>query len=236
MAPPPGAGSAGSRPAELAVSRPLKGQVPAVTVPRLALYLRKLRELRARGVERISSQELAELIDLNAAQIRKDFSYFGEFGVRGVGYEVTRLIEEIGRCLSIHPEVYRSIVLNGRPDRVAHLEPVAWIDDNHVWHRPHHGDVLDWLMRLAGFPGQKPRETSDNLDRQPRLRDENPDLVETALSRKDRECRREGHITNCGKAGGDSKHVLLGNAHWQIPFWMNLLEQVKTGGAPDVCI
>ena len=83
------------------MSRPLKGQVPAVTVPRLALYLRKLRELRARGVERISSQELAELIDLNAAQIRKDFSYFGEFGVRGVGYEVTRLIEEIGRCLGL---------------------------------------------------------------------------------------------------------------------------------------
>ncbi|RPI29705.1 MAG: redox-sensing transcriptional repressor Rex, partial [Actinomycetota bacterium] len=44
--------------------------VPAVTVPRLALYLRKLRELRARGVERVSSKDLAEAIDLNAAQIR----------------------------------------------------------------------------------------------------------------------------------------------------------------------
>jgi redox-sensing transcriptional repressor len=83
------------------MSWPVRGQVPAVTVPRLALYLRKLRELRAGGVERVSSQELAELIDLNAAQIRKDFSYFGEFGVRGVGYEVTRLIEEIGRCLGL---------------------------------------------------------------------------------------------------------------------------------------
>jgi redox-sensing transcriptional repressor len=83
------------------MNRPARGQVPAVTVPRLALYLRKLRELRGRGVERVSSQELAELIDLNAAQIRKDFSYFGEFGVRGVGYEVSRLIEEIGRCLGL---------------------------------------------------------------------------------------------------------------------------------------
>ena len=80
---------------------PAKGQVPAVTVPRLALYLRKLRELQARGVERVSSQELADLIDLNAAQIRKDFSYFGVFGVRGVGYEVVRLIEEISRCLGL---------------------------------------------------------------------------------------------------------------------------------------
>ena len=78
-----------------------KKDVPAVTVPRLALYLRKLRELRARGVERVSSKDLAELIGLNAAQIRKDFSYFGEFGTRGVGYEVTRLVDEITRTLGL---------------------------------------------------------------------------------------------------------------------------------------
>lgn len=76
--------------------------VPAVTVPRLALYLRKLRELRARGVDRVSSKDLAEAIDLNAAQIRKDFSYFGEFGTRGVGYEVDSLIDVITRSLGLH--------------------------------------------------------------------------------------------------------------------------------------
>jgi redox-sensing transcriptional repressor len=78
-----------------------KSSVPAVTVPRLALYLRKLRELKAQGTARISSQHLAELIDLNPAQIRKDFSYFGEFGTRGVGYEVDRLVDEIKRCLGL---------------------------------------------------------------------------------------------------------------------------------------
>lgn len=78
-----------------------KKDVPAVTVPRLALYLRKLRELRARGVDRVSSKDLAEMIDLNAAQIRKDFSYFGEFGTRGVGYEVARLVDEISHCLGL---------------------------------------------------------------------------------------------------------------------------------------
>jgi len=78
-----------------------KRDVPAVTVPRLALYLRKLRELRARGVERVSSKDLAETIGLNAAQIRKDFSYFGEFGTRGVGYEVARLVDEISHCLGL---------------------------------------------------------------------------------------------------------------------------------------
>jgi redox-sensing transcriptional repressor len=78
-----------------------KQDVPAVTVPRLALYLRKLRELRSRGVDRVSSKDLAEMIGLNAAQIRKDFSYFGEFGTRGVGYEVDRLVDEIERCLGL---------------------------------------------------------------------------------------------------------------------------------------
>jgi len=78
-----------------------RGAVPDVAVPRLALYLRKLRELRARGVARVSSQELADEIELNAAQIRKDFSYFGEFGVRGVGYEIDRLIDGITRCLGL---------------------------------------------------------------------------------------------------------------------------------------
>ena len=79
-----------------------KAKVPSVTVPRLALYLRKLRELRARGTERVSSRDLADMIGLNAAQIRKDFSYFGEFGTRGVGYEVDRLVEEITRTLGLH--------------------------------------------------------------------------------------------------------------------------------------
>ena len=78
-----------------------KSKVPSVTVPRLSLYLRKLRELRSRGVDRVSSKDLAEMIDLNAAQIRKDFSYFGEFGTRGVGYEVPILVEEITRCLGL---------------------------------------------------------------------------------------------------------------------------------------
>ncbi len=78
-----------------------KRHVPEVTVPRLALYLRMLREARSRGVERVSSKDLAEMVGLNAAQIRKDFSYFGEFGTRGVGYEVSRLITEITRSLGL---------------------------------------------------------------------------------------------------------------------------------------
>ena len=78
-----------------------KRDVPSVTVPRLAQYLRKLRELNTRGVARISSRDLAEMIDVNAAQIRKDLSYFGSAGTRGVGYEVEDLIGKITGWLGL---------------------------------------------------------------------------------------------------------------------------------------
>jgi len=78
-----------------------KAKVPQATVPRLARYLRVLHRLQREDVPKVSSKELAERLDANAAQIRKDFSYFGEFGVRGVGYEVTYLIGELSRCLGL---------------------------------------------------------------------------------------------------------------------------------------
>lgn len=78
-----------------------KAKVPQATVPRLARYLRVLHKLQRESVPKVSSKELAERLDANAAQIRKDFSYFGEFGVRGVGYEVTYLIGELSRCLGL---------------------------------------------------------------------------------------------------------------------------------------
>jgi redox-sensing transcriptional repressor len=61
-------------------------QVSELTTNRLSVYLRCLNELEAAGVKTSSSQALAERFHLNAAQIRKDLAYFGEFGVRGVGY------------------------------------------------------------------------------------------------------------------------------------------------------
>lgn len=79
-----------------------KANVPPATVPRLARYLRILHKLEAEGVDKVASKELAERLDANAAQIRKDFSYFGEFGVRGVGYEVDHLITQLSRCLGLN--------------------------------------------------------------------------------------------------------------------------------------
>jgi redox-sensing transcriptional repressor len=66
-------------------------QVSELTAGRLSVYLRCLNTLDAAGVKTVSSRTLAEQFHLNAAQIRKDLAYFGEFGVRGVGYYVREL-------------------------------------------------------------------------------------------------------------------------------------------------
>ena len=80
--------------------------VSSLTLNRLSLYLRVLRHLREEGVETISSQGLAGRLDLSAAQIRKDLTHFGEFGVRGVGYRVADLTARLNQLLGLdrtHP-------------------------------------------------------------------------------------------------------------------------------------
>src|SRR5439155_25192891 len=76
-------------------------QVSELTTNRLSVYLRCLNVLEDAGVKTISSQALAEQFHLNSAQIRKDLSYFGEFGVRGVGYYVRDLREHITEILGL---------------------------------------------------------------------------------------------------------------------------------------
>src|ERR1044072_36954 len=76
-------------------------QVSELTTNRLSVYLRCLNELDASGVQSISSQSLAERYQLNAAQIRKDLAYFGEFGVRGVGYYVKDLRRHLRQILGL---------------------------------------------------------------------------------------------------------------------------------------
>ncbi len=82
--------------------------ISPLTLNRLSLYLRCLRSLEDEGVERISSLELAKQFHLSAAQIRKDLAQFGEFGIRGVGYEVGKLAERLTTLLGLdrsHPVV-----------------------------------------------------------------------------------------------------------------------------------
>ena len=75
-----------------------------MTVRRLSVYTRCLQQLEEDGVKTISSQELAERFSLNSAQVRKDLAYFGEFGVRGIGYYVAGLKAELQKILGLDRE------------------------------------------------------------------------------------------------------------------------------------
>lgn len=75
--------------------------VSELTTNRLSLYLRCLESLEASGCKTISSGDLAEQFNLNAAQIRKDLACFGDFGVRGVGYYVDELRRHLREILGI---------------------------------------------------------------------------------------------------------------------------------------
>ena len=74
--------------------------IPEATVARLAAYLRALTVIGS--TETASSEELAQAAGVNSATLRKDLSYLGSYGVRGVGYDVEVLTEEIGRVLGAH--------------------------------------------------------------------------------------------------------------------------------------
>lgn len=70
-------------------------RIPDATVERLPIYLRILTDLATEDVDHVSSERLAELAGVNAAKVRKDLSYLGSYGTRGVGYEVAFLVYQI---------------------------------------------------------------------------------------------------------------------------------------------
>ncbi len=99
----------------MSLHRPTEGgesaprSVPEATVARLATYFRVLPQFSERGT--VSSEELAVAAGVNSAMLRKDLSFLGSYGVRGVGYDVATLIEEIARTLGL--TVHRSVALIG---------------------------------------------------------------------------------------------------------------------------
>ena len=79
-------------------------KIPEMTIRRLSVYTRCLQQLEEDEVKTVSSQDLAERFGLNSAQVRKDLAYFGEFGVRGIGYYVSGLKAELQRILGLDRE------------------------------------------------------------------------------------------------------------------------------------
>lgn len=76
--------------------------IPQAVITRLPRYLRFLGELKDEGVERISSQELSDLMQVTASQIRQDLNRFGGFGQQGYGYNVEKLYEEIANIIGLN--------------------------------------------------------------------------------------------------------------------------------------
>jgi redox-sensing transcriptional repressor len=89
-------------------------KVPESTVGRLSLYLRLLHELSARGVVTLSSEELAERAGTTAAQVRKDLSFFGTFGKRGLGYAVPELVQALRSILGLERKWRVALIGAGR--------------------------------------------------------------------------------------------------------------------------
>src|SRR5687767_15328747 len=75
--------------------------IPEATVARLPLYLRSLVDMADRGMQTVSSEGLAEAAGVNPPKVRKDLSYLGSYGTRGVGYDVEYLIYQISRELGL---------------------------------------------------------------------------------------------------------------------------------------
>jgi redox-sensing transcriptional repressor len=86
-------------------------QVPLPALQRLSTYIRCLMELEHEGVQSISSQDMESRAGVSAAQFRKDLSYFGEFGKRGIGYNVRDLRERIAHLLQVDQE--QNVILIG---------------------------------------------------------------------------------------------------------------------------
>ena len=89
-------------------------KISELTTNRLSIYLRCLNELAAANIKTISSDDLARRFHLNSAQIRKDLAYFGEFGVRGVGYYVETLRDHLTKILGLNNRRRVGIVGAGR--------------------------------------------------------------------------------------------------------------------------
>jgi redox-sensing transcriptional repressor len=92
----------------------MANQIPRIIIGRLPLYLRALNRLKKDGFIFASSRELGRLLDISAAQIRKDLSHFGELGKRGKGYEVDFLIDTLNQIL--HTDNIWKIVVIGAGD------------------------------------------------------------------------------------------------------------------------
>jgi redox-sensing transcriptional repressor len=98
---PPGVNGDTPPPARVPTNGRGQRRIPEATVARLPVYLRSLLEVADAHIVTVSSERLAEMAGVNAAKVRKDLSYLGSYGTRGVGYDVEFLLLHINRVLGL---------------------------------------------------------------------------------------------------------------------------------------
>jgi redox-sensing transcriptional repressor len=161
-------------------------RIPEATVARLPVYLRILTSLFDDDVETTSSDQLADLAGVNAAKVRKDLSYLGTYGTRGVGYDVEYLVYHIRRELGLTHDWHVVIVgagnlgqalagYNGFGDRGFPVGGIVDVDDAKVGSviggvRVRHVDELAQVVQSTGIsigviatPGSAAQSAADAL-------------------------------------------------------------------------
>lgn len=102
------------------------GAIPDIVIRRLPIYARSLQYLVADGVETVSSSDLGARLGVSAAQIRRDLSYFGEFGKQGKGYNVAYLLDQVNSILGLNRDWPMALVGLGHLGRaVLHYDELA---------------------------------------------------------------------------------------------------------------
>jgi redox-sensing transcriptional repressor len=163
-------------------------KIPEAALGRLPVYLRILVDLVSEAVTQVSSEQLAELAAVNAAKVRKDLSYLGTYGTRGVGYDVQFLTYQIQRELGLNQSWPIVIVgagnlgqalanFSGISERGFHIVGVVDKDDSKIGSlvggvRVTHTDELSQIVQSKGVsigiiatPAQYAQEAADSLVR-----------------------------------------------------------------------
>lgn len=151
------------------------------------MYNRFLRELREEGIPKTSSHEIAEALNIKASQVRKDLSYFGEFGKRGVGYDVENLclkihkilgtervwnvaiigVGNLGRAISHYPELekykFKIVAAYDVDKRKINSILLPGIPIKHIKELKNKNDELDFEIAILTVPSNVAQEVANIL-------------------------------------------------------------------------
>jgi redox-sensing transcriptional repressor len=132
------------------LKKSFRPEIPRKAVYRLSVYFRGLQRLKGNGIRTVSSEALAKAAGVKPTQLRKDLTYFGQFGTRGLGYDVEQLAEMISEVLgttSLQPVVLAGVgnlglaLLSYRGFEKEGFEIIAAFDINAARHRGRAGAV-----------------------------------------------------------------------------------------------